>query len=281
MSNYEWSGESAERWLRQSDWLDRQIAPVSDLLFDRASLQTGERVLDVGCGTGPTTRDAVGRVGSSGTVTGVDLSGDLLAAAAAVATPLGSAPIEWVQADVVAWAPTIEPVDVVISRFGVMFFSDPRAAFSNLNRATRNGGRLCVVVWDRRDRSDAFEVPLATTLSTLARQGVSVEPPPTDEGPFSLSDRDQAIQILEGAGWSEVHHDVHARRLRIGGGAEPEAAAVAAMSLGPTRLVTAELAPQQHRAVQDALTVEFARHVDDTGQVVLGASVIAITATRS
>lgn len=280
MSNYEWSGESATRWLSQSDWLDRQITPVSDLLFDLASLQTGERVLDVGCGTGPTTRVAAGLVGSSGSVTGIDQSLDLLAAASAHDVPDDAAHIEWVHADVVSWEPTIEAVDAVISRFGVMFFSDPRTAFSNLRRATRPGGRLRVTAWDRRDRSEMWEVPLSTTLAVLARQGVSIQPLPVDGGPFSFGDSAEVVRMVEEAGWSEVALEVHLLGFPVAGGVGPAAAARAAMSIGPTRLIVANLDAQLQGAVHDALTDELAGHVDDTGHVVLGGSVIAVSATR-
>lgn len=280
MSSFDWSSESADRWLSQSAWLDRQLAPVSDLLLAEALLQPGERVLDVGCGTGPTTRDAAAVVGRTGSVVGVDLSPDLLAAAAGQETLPGSAPIDWVQADVVSWEPTFDPVDVVISRFGVMFFDDPRAAFANLARAARPGGRFCAVVWDRRDRCDLFQVPFTATVRWLEGQGETVKVPPGDGGPFSLSDNGVVQDVLEDAGWSEVHCVTTSVALTLGGGMVPEAAAETVMVVGPSRLVTADLAEDRKGPLLAAVADELARHVDAAGHVVLGGSVVVITATR-
>src|SRR4051812_19646648 len=162
-----WDGDRVARWLRQAAGVEGQLAPVSDVLFAAARLQPGESVLDVGCGTGPTTYAAAAAVGPTGHVCGLDISGEMLAAAASAppadADPAASAPIEWLEADPVAWSPPGPDRDVVLSRFGVMFFSDPAAAFANLARATRAGGRLAFACWQRRDESDLFRVPFEAT----------------------------------------------------------------------------------------------------------------------
>src|SRR5262249_13867713 len=154
--------ERVERWIRQAPGLERQLAPVSDLLLEAARLRAGESVLDVGCGTGPTTIAAARMVGPRGRVGGLDVAGAMLGAAATAASRAGgdAAPIEWIEADAVTWTPDGPPRDVVISRFGVMFFSDPGAAFANLARATRANGRLAFASWQRRDDSATFAVPL-------------------------------------------------------------------------------------------------------------------------
>ncbi len=144
------------------------LKPVADVLFAAANLRTGERVLDVGCGTGVTTHWAAREVGPSGRVVGLDISADMLAAAAAEPARDGAAPVEWVTADAVTWPPTPDAFDVVLSRFGVMFFSDPTAAFTRLATATRSGGRLAMTVWARRDDSDLFAVPLRAALERCA-----------------------------------------------------------------------------------------------------------------
>src|SRR5438309_9523026 len=94
-----WSGERVARWLEQAPQLERQLAPVSEVLFAAAAIRTDERVLDIGCGTGPTTRAAAALAGPSGRVTGLDISGEMLAAAAGLVAPgAGDAPIDWLQA---------------------------------------------------------------------------------------------------------------------------------------------------------------------------------------
>ena len=171
----EWSGERVARWLRQAPGLERQLAPVSEVLFEAARLRPGESVLDVGCGTGPTTFAAARAVGPTGRVWGLDVSGEMLAAARAVAgerADAAAAPVDWVEADAVTWLAEAAAHDVVLSRFGVMFFSAPLAAFTNLARATRAGGRLAFASWRRRDESELFAVPLHATLGVLRSRSI-------------------------------------------------------------------------------------------------------------
>jgi len=277
-----WAGDRVARWVRQSAGLERQLAPVSEVLFAAAGLTPGERVLDVGCGTGPTTRDAATAVGSEGTVTGLDVSSEMLAAAAAAPVPDGAAPITWTTADVVDWSPSDGAYDAVISRFGVMFFSDPAAAFSRLAAATRSGGRLAVAVWTRRDDSDLFAIPLHAALAVRRAHGI--EDPtdiPEDGGPFSLGDVTAVVALLEAAGWDAPSATPHQLALPFGGGLEPGAAADAAADFGPTRLALAGLDDAVRAEAVDAIARVFADHVDDDGHVVLGGSILVLTAIRA
>ena len=135
---------------------------------------------------------------------GADVSADMLAAAAADDLPVGAAPITWVEADAATWDPGTERFDIVISRFGLMFFADPRAAFANLGNAVRPGGRLVAAVWPPRPASALFEVPLAAALAELTAAGIAPEVPPPDEGAFSLGDPAAVGALLRAAGWSDA-----------------------------------------------------------------------------
>lgn len=281
-----WAGERVARWLRQSEGLERQLAPVSEVLFAAAALQPGERVLDVGCGAGPTTRQAAGLVGPSGAVTGLDVSAEMLDAAASIAPADGAAPIAWVVADAVTWSPPEAAFDVVLSRFGVMFFADPPAAFANLAAATRPGGRLVMAVWATRDESDLFAVPLHAALAARRAAGVGDTPSmpadggPDDEGPFSLADGAAVRALLEGAGWTSVGAVPHRVALPFAGGLPPDAAARAAADFGPTRLALEGLDDDVRAAAVAAIGDAFAAHLDDAGHVVLDGRVVVLTATR-
>ncbi|HMJ75519.1 MAG TPA: class I SAM-dependent methyltransferase [Iamia sp.] len=282
-----WSGDRVARWLRQSAGLERQLAPVSEALFAAAALAPGERVLDVGCGTGPTTREAAAAVGPEGAVTGLDVSADMLAAAAGIAVPPGAAPITWTTADVVGWSPPDGAYDAVISRFGVMFFSDPPAAFSHLASATRSGGRLAVAVWAHRDESALFAVPLHATLAVRRAHGVGdtasmpADGGPVDQGATSLGDVPAALALLEAAGWEAPSATRHRLALPFGGGLDPRAAAEAAADFGPTRLAFDGLDDAVRADAIDAIAAAFEAHVDDAGHVVLGGSILVLTATRA
>ena len=263
----DWSGERVARWIRQAAGLERQLEPVSDVLFAAAALRPGERVLDVGCGTGPTTRRAAALVGAQGHLTGLDVAVEMLDAASRTEVAAGSADIRWLAADAAQWTPD-ESYDAVISRFGVMFFSDPLAAFRAFAEA---GERLAVAVWARRDESDLFCVPLHAALSVLG----SVDVPADDEGPFSLWDPEA---MLAAAGWTDVAVVPHTLALPFVGGLPPAEAAVAALDFGPTRTVTTDLDEASRGAVEAAIAEAFEDHLDADGQVVLSGRVQVITA---
>lgn len=274
-----WDAERVARWLRERDQLERQLQPISEFLFDAARLAPGERVLDVGCGTGPTTHEAARLVGPEGAVIGLDVSADMIEAAAATDPAPDSAPIEWVVADSVSWDPSgVEPVEVVISRFGMMFFSDPVRAFTNLAKATGPGGRLAGVVWARRNESEFFELPYRTVADHLAAQHVEFDEPRPDFGPFSLYDPTAVEALLTAAGWIDPRWTPHRLTISIGGGLPPAAAAKIALDLGAARAAAEHLDDDGRAAVLARLTAEFEQRVGPSGHVRVGASVGVITA---
>jgi SAM-dependent methyltransferase len=275
-----WSGERAQRWVRMSESLERQLLPVSELLFAAAALRPGERVLDVGVGTGPTTRQAASIVGPSGAVTGVDIAAEMLVAAADRPSDPDAAPIEWRQADVATWQPEVEPYDVVMSRFGVMFFDDPVAAFANLHRVTAAGGRLVVAVWAERTASPFFELPYSIVMEHRRRWGIGVEEPSAEGGPFSLSDPAVARDVLGRAGWADVSSAPRPVLLAVGGGLPPAEAARISLDVGPARLMSEDLDDDQLGQIRDAVTEVYVDHVDGQGHVVLEAAPVIITARR-
>ena len=270
-----WDAERTARWVRQAEGIERQLQPVSEVLFAAARFQPGERVLDIGCGTGPTTRQAAVLVGPAGHVTGVDITTEMLSAAAANPSAPTSAPIEWLLADPVNWDPPAPRADVVLSRFGVMFFSDPAAAFTNLAAATTSGGRLAIATWARRGESDLFQVPYNAALAALDRP----DEIPQDEGPFSLNTPDLLRDLLERAGWSDVDPVVHHLGMRFGGGVPASVAAEMALDFGPTRIVTKDVDEPDRTRVVAAITEALREHERD-GTVLLNGVVLVTTARR-
>ena len=190
------------------------LQPILDVLLDRARLVPGERVLDVGCGTGPSTAAAARAVQPGGTVLGLDLAAELVEVARREVTNPG---VDWLVGDAATARLPAGHFDAVLSRFGVMFFGDPRAAFANLARATRTGGRLLMTVWPRRTEVERFTLPYEVARRALDRAGLAYQEPGPDTGPFSLSEESGLRALLSEAGWREIDIEFHTLAVPLGG----------------------------------------------------------------
>jgi SAM-dependent methyltransferase len=196
-----WDGDEGEYWADNAEYFDRSIAPYHDRLLAAAAIGERHHVLDVGCGTGQTTRDAA-RAASAGSALGVDLSSRMLDYARRRATEEGVTNVTFAQADAQIHRFESGAYDVAISRTGAMFFGDHVVAFSNIGRALRSGGRLLLVTWQ----------PLAGNewireISEALAAGRDLPTPPPDAGPFSLSDPDRVRALLTAAGLTDVELD--------------------------------------------------------------------------
>jgi SAM-dependent methyltransferase len=198
MAEY-WNGRPAEIWVSDAERFDTMLAPFGSHVLRAAALEPGEHVLDVGCGNGALSLEAARAVSPGGSVIGLDLSAPMLAVARRRAEGSG-ADVTFVQGDAQT-ASIGQPVDVVMSRFGVMFFDDPIAAFANLARATRSGGRLCFVCWQEMFANEWLAVPAG---AIVAHVGLPEMPEAGAPGPFALADTSRTTDILESAGWSDV-----------------------------------------------------------------------------
>jgi SAM-dependent methyltransferase len=208
------TGPGVAHWVTNQARYDRMHAPFTALILDAASLRPGENVLDVGCGCGSTTL-AAARLVAPGRAAGLDLSGPMLARARADAAAAGLANTVFRQGD--AQVEPLEPAsfDAVISRFGVMFFADPVAAFANLRSATRSGGRLVFVCWQPQAVNQWLLVPGAALAEHL--------PPPAPApaggpGMFAFADPDRLRPILAAAGWRDVGITSEHASILVGGG---------------------------------------------------------------
>jgi SAM-dependent methyltransferase len=194
-----WNGAAAERWARHQVSIDRAFGPLGREALDRLAPLPGERILDVGCGSGETLSELAGRVGDSGEVVGVDISRPLLERARA---RVGGVPnIQLTLADASSHA-FDAGFDAVFSRLGVMFFADPVSAFQNLRRALVPGGRLVFVCWQSLEDNAWCSVPLAVALPVLVK-APPVSPPHTP-GPFAFADPRHVRRVLAGAGFSRI-----------------------------------------------------------------------------
>ena len=194
-----WDGEEGERWAEYAERYEAAGARTWKRFLDRALVQPGDDVLDVGCGTGSSTRDVARQV-APGRVLGIDLSSRMLERARRRCADEGLSNVAFEQADAQVHPFDPEAFDVAISSFGVMFFADPVAAFTNIGRALRPGGRLAVLTW-----RDLRGNPWVTTIRDALAAGRALpEPPPDAPGPFGLARPDHVRAVLGGAGFTEV-----------------------------------------------------------------------------
>lgn len=197
-----WDGDEGAYWATHADHFERALAAYRQPFFDAAGIGTGDRVLDVGCGTGHTTRQAA-RIASSGVAVGIDLSSAMLEVARQRAAAEGLANVAFEQAD--AQIHPFEPgaFDAAIGQTSAMFFGDRVAALANIGRGLRSGGRLVLLTWQ----------PLAANewireFSTALAAGRDLPaPPPGAPGPFTLADAGVIHSVLHAAGYADVTLD--------------------------------------------------------------------------
>ncbi len=188
-----WDGAEGAHWARYAERFEASTAAYDPVLFDAAGIAPGMRVLDVGCGSGATTREAARRA-APGQVVGVDLSAAMIDVARRHGTP-GAV---YLRADAQVHPFADAAFDVVLSRTGASFFAGPAAAFANLARAMRPGARLTLLTWRRMaDNAWAREILAALT-------GSAPPEPPPGPGPFGLADRSSTRDLLADAGFDGV-----------------------------------------------------------------------------
>ena len=245
-----WNATAGQTWARYQAQLDRQIEPLGLEALRSLGARPGERVLDVGCGCGQTTLELAERVGAAGAVTGIDISSPMLAIAGARTVPVGAAQPQFIECDAQTADLGRGRYDAVFSRFGVMFFSDPVAAFANLRKALTANGRLTFVCWRPFSENLWMRAPMEA-----AQPYLPPSPPmdPTDPGPFAFADPGRVRSILSEAGFSDV--TLHAFNTSIGGSSLDQTVDLA-FRVGPLGAILREqpnLAPTIAVAVKTAL----------------------------
>jgi SAM-dependent methyltransferase len=196
-----WNTSAGETWVERQAQLDRQLAVLGLEAQGALAPVVGERILDIGCGCGDSTLQLAARLGAAGMVLGVDVSGPMLEVARRRPAPEGSARPEFRQADAQTADLGRETFDGAFSRFGVMFFADPPAAFANIRSALKPGGRLAFVCWRAFQDNPWMREPMAAAAPLLPPL-----PPvdPTAPGPFAFAEQSRVAAILTQAGFSDI-----------------------------------------------------------------------------
>lgn len=267
-----WNEQGGPKWVQLQEELDRNLATFGHVVMDRLAIAAGERVLDVGCGCGETSLDLARRVGPSGSVVGVDISNVMLARARERAR--GVANVEFLAADAQTQPFAAGSFDVVFSRFGVMFFQDPTAAFVNLHRALKPGGRLGFHCWKTFQDNAFMTVPF---LAALQHVPPPAPPQPNAPGPFAFADPNRVRGILSEAGFAEI--DFESRTDPMSVGATLDAAADYAIQMGPASIALRDASAETVAKVRASVREALVAYRTPDG-VSLGTSSWIVTARR-
>lgn len=269
-----WDGEEGERWAEQEERYNAAVRRHTRRLLQAARITPGDRVLDIGCGCGETTREAA-HLSGTGTALGVDLSARMLARARERSQAEGLANTRFEQADAQVYPFEWQAFDVALSRFGVMFFADSVAAFRNVARALRPGGRLALLVWQELSKNEW----MLTIRAALADGRALPEPPAGAPGPFGLADAGAVRRILAVAGFEAIDLEDVQEPICLGADSD-DAFAFITSHLGMAKGLLGELDDAGKARALAALRSTLAAHATAEG-VLFRSSAWLITARRS
>jgi SAM-dependent methyltransferase len=270
-----WNSAAGRHWVERQESQDAILGPILAAALKPAQARPGERVVDIGCGTGASSIALAEQVGPSGHVLGVDVSAPMLARAAERLPP--GAPIKLARADATTFQFQPASFDLLFSRFGVMFFAEPARAFANLRAALKPGGRLVFACWRKFDQNGWLQVPLRAAqehVPPLPRPG------PEDPGPFSFADEARVQRILTEAGFSSVTLEPRDFTLDIARGRGLDEALETAMEIGPTARSLQDQGADVRAAVATSVRRVLQSH-QRGDQVPLSAAIWLVTARNS
>jgi SAM-dependent methyltransferase len=263
-----WNSTATRAWAEQHERMDRALAALAKGALELAEPQPGERVLDIGCGSGTMLLALAECVGPSGHVLGADISHQSVGRARDRIAAAGPSHPEVIRVDVATHAFPPSSFDLAFSRLGVMFFSDSTVAFANLRRALRPGGRLAVAVFRGPKENPWPNAPLEALHHLLPP---IVPPGPEEPGMFSWGDPARVQRILEGAGFREVSFTPLDIVLQLAGSGGAAEAAEFATLFGPLTRLMPGLSAEQRDAVRSTLETFFQGHAGPQGVTLPGA----------
>jgi SAM-dependent methyltransferase len=247
-----WNGKGGQTWVARQEHTDITLTPVTDALLAFAEPRTGERVVDIGCGCGAPTLEFALAVGPAGRVVGLDISGPMLAEGERRAGAAGIANVDWRQADPATAG--LGEYDLLTSAFGVMFFGDRVAAFTNMRRGAASGARMALVCWRTLAENPWMEVPMTAVAQHLPPRPKSV---PNAPGMFAFADPEHVTEVLCAAGWKPPRFEKLDIDLDVAAGRGLEEAVVQSTEIGAVnswlRNQPAEVVSAAVASLRDAL----------------------------
>ena len=271
-----WNEVAGPRWVQRAEIQETRNIEVAHLVLREARPAPGERVLDVGCGPGATALPIAAAVGPTGHVTGIDIAEPMLGLLRQRIAERGISNITPLLADAQTHAFAPASFDLLTSRFGVMFFADPLAAFRNLGGALRPGGRLCMAVWASIADNLHWQIPFEIAARHV---GPPKPQPPNAPGPMAFGSPDYVRGILSGAGFTDITIEPNRFHV-IGKSARSEAEHAGA--LGPSgRLLDEKEADEATRRVAvDETEAAFVAYAGGAGEIRLPGTCLLVRARR-
>lgn len=269
-----WTREAGPKWVKFQDSMDTQLQPILDGVLSRAALRSGDRVLDIGCGTGASTLQAAALVGADGHVMGLDISETMLRIGAQNAKGMETASFVLADAAVHAFEP--DSFDHLISRFGVMFFADPVAAFANMVKAMKPGGKLTFGSWGQIPNNPFFKWPAGIAREVL---GEMPKPDPDEPGPFAFRDPERVIGILSDAGFEQASCEVVSTHLTPAGTLQDFADLVLEIGTINSAIRYFDADEAQKARLHAGIMETFAKCVQDDDKLLIPAEINYFTAT--
>lgn len=260
-----WNSASTRSWSEHVDRIDRFMRPVTDVLYEQAATKPGETVIDIGCGSGTTVIEMARRVGPAGRVEGFDVAKPSVERANQRIADAELTNAAVTLADLSTAALASRRYDLAVSRFGVMFFTDPAATFAHLHAAMKPGGRLAFAVF-----RTARETTWASAPVNAVRHMLDLPPPPgpEDPGQFSWADPQRVERILKSGGFQNISLTPIDPQMRYAGPGGAEEAADFCFLVGPIQRAVAKLTPDQRQNVRRKL-VEFFKGIDGPDGIAL------------
>jgi SAM-dependent methyltransferase len=266
--------KGGEAWVRMQERTDALIDPLGRVAIERLGVVAGQRILDVGCGCGQTLLELAELAGPSGQVLGVDISPPMLARAGERVAGRPTITLALGDAQTYAFAPGA--FDAVYSRFGVMFFDDPRAAFGNLRAAARSGARLSFVCWQDLSKNPWAARPLEAVMRLLPESAMPDMLREGRPGPFFMSDAARVRAILGEAGWKDVSLEPVEMPLQLGGATTLDEAVEYSLQIGPAARAMAGAPESLKAALEAALREALAPFASARGVVMDGAAFVVV-----
>ena len=271
-----WNEVSGPKWVRLDKTIGAMISPFGVYAMNAAKLQSGEQVVDVGCGCGETSFALAEAVGATGSVLGVDISNPMLTHATEKRDRMNKLNVKFLNADAQILEFGVATQDLVFSRFGVMFFAEPEVAFANLRSCLKPGGRLVFACWQAREKNPWMAMPAAAAASHF---NLPPGPPPGSPGPFSMSDPQRTVERLHGAGYRSVECHSVERKIDVSIGKSIEDTVSFLSQMGPAGSLLKDAPPEKREAALRSMREALLLHQTSNG-IELDAAAWVVTATR-